>query len=104
MGRADYNEARNKTEDEKMLLSIVKGRHGKTFSLPAVSGVDANVRFRTNAGVEVGFGPTYNYDGNLSPFSGGLAYEKNPTITYTPVQSEGSPATTFEFMRQKTSP
>ena len=57
MGRADYNEAINKTEDEQMLLSIVKGRYGETFSLLAVSGVAANVRFRTNAGVEVGFGP-----------------------------------------------
>ena len=26
MGRADYNEAINRTEDEQMLLSIVKGR------------------------------------------------------------------------------
>jgi hypothetical protein len=85
MGRADYNEAINKTEDEQMLLSIVKGRYGETFSLLAVSGVAANVRFRTNAGVEVGFGPTSYYDGNLVPFRGGLAYEENPTITYTPV-------------------
>ena len=61
MGRADYNEAINKTEDEQMLLSIVKGRYGETFSLLAVSGVAANVRFRTNAGVEVGFGPSQNY-------------------------------------------
>ncbi len=88
MGRANYNEAINRTEDEQMLMSIVKGRYGETFSLLAVSGVAANVRFRTNAGVEVGFGPTSNYDGNLVPFTGGLAYEENPTITYTPVQGE----------------
>jgi hypothetical protein len=64
MGRADYNEAINKTEDEQMLLSIVKGRYGDTFSLLTVSGVAANVRFRANAGVEVGIGPKNNYDGN----------------------------------------
>ena len=97
MGRADYNEAINKTEDEQMLLSIVKGRYGETFSLLAVSGVAANVRFRTNAGVEVGFGPENNYLGNLTPFSGGLAYEENPTITYTPVQGE-------RYLRQLLSP
>jgi len=80
MGRADYNEAINRTEDEQMLLSIVKGRYGETFSLLAVSGVAANVRFGANAGVEVGWGSKENYAGNLVPFSGGMAYEENPTI------------------------
>jgi len=97
MGRADYNEAINKTEDEQMLLSIVKGRYGETFSLLAVSGVAANVRFRTNAGVDVGIGPREDYLGNLTPFSAGVAYEENPTITYTPVQGE-------QYLRQLLSP
>ena len=97
MGRADYNEAINKTEDEQMLLSIVKGRYGETFSLLAVSGVAANVRFRTSAGVEAGFGPKQNYLANLVPFTGGLAYEENPTITYAPVQGE-------KYLRQLLSP
>jgi len=86
MGRADYNEAINKTDDAQMLMSIVRGRYGETFSLLAVTGVAANVRFSTNAGVNVGFGPDENYAGNLVPFSGGFAYEENPTITYAPVQ------------------
>ena len=97
MGRADYNEAINRTEDEQMLLSIVKGRYGETSTLLAVSGVAANVRFRTSAGVEAGFGPKENYDGNLVPFTGGLAYEENPTITYAPVQGE-------KYLRQVLSP
>jgi hypothetical protein len=97
MGRADYNEAINKTEDEQMLLSIVKGRYGETFSLLAVSGVAANVRFGANAGVEVGIGPSRNYGGNLVPLGGGLAYEENPTITYAPVQGE-------QYIRQLMSP
>jgi len=97
MGRAQYNEAINKTEDEQMLLSIVKSRYGETFSLLAVSGVAANVRFRSNTDVQVGFGPSSNYSGNLVPFSGGLAYEENPTITYKPVQGE-------QYLRQVLSP
>ena len=97
MGRADYNEAINRTEDEQMLLSIVKGRYGETFSLLAVSGIAANVRFRTNAGVQAGIGPSDNYLGNLVPFSAGLAYEENPTITYAPVQGE-------KYLRQLMSP
>jgi hypothetical protein len=87
-GRADYSEVINKTEDEQMLLSIVKGRYGETLSLLAVSSVAANVRFFTSAGIQAGFGPNDNYAGNIVPFSGVLAYEENPTITYTPVQGE----------------
>jgi len=34
MGRADYNEAINRTEDEQMLLSIVKGRYLTLLGLP----------------------------------------------------------------------
>ena len=88
MGRADYNEAINKTDDAQMLMSIVRGRYGETFSLLVVTGVAANVSFGTIAGVNVGFGPDENYAGNLVPFSGGFAYEENPTITYAPVQGE----------------
>jgi hypothetical protein len=97
MGRADYNEAINKTEDALMLMSIVRGRYGETFSLLAVTGVAANVRFSTNAGVNIGFGPDEDYAGNLVPFSGGLAYEENPTITYVPVQGD-------KYVRQLLSP
>ena len=71
MGRAEYNEVINRTEDEQMLLSIVKGRYGETYSLLAVSGVAANVRFSGNANVDIGFGPESYYEGNLVPFSGG---------------------------------
>ncbi len=87
-GRADYNEAINRTEDEQLLMAMVKSRYGETTSLLAVNGVAANVRFKTNAGVNVGWGPQGNYDGNLVPFSAGLAYEENPTITYAPVIGE----------------
>jgi hypothetical protein len=96
-GRAHYNEAINKTEDEQMLLWIVKGRYGETSSLLAVSGVAANVRFSTNASIQAGLGPQENFAGNLVPLSGGLAYEENPTITYSPVQGE-------RYLRQFLSP
>ena len=97
MGRSDYNEAINRTEDEQILLSIVKGCYGETNSLLAVKGVAANVRFSTNAGVEAGWGYDGNYAGNLVPFTGGLAYEENPTITYAPVHGE-------KYLRQLMSP
>ena len=97
MGRADYNAAINKTEDEQILLSIVKGRYGETTTLLAVSGVAANVRFRADASIDAGVGPEENYAGNLVPLSGGLAYEENPTITYAPVMGE-------KYFRQVLSP
>jgi len=97
MGRANYNEAINKTEDEQLLLAIVKGRYGEISSLMAVSGVAANIRFASKAGAQVGIGPSNNYTGNLVPFSAGLIYEENPTITYVPVHGE-------RYLRQVLSP
>jgi len=63
----------------------------------AVTAVAANIRFRATAGVEAGFGPSSGYDGNLVPFSGGVAYEENPTITY-------APASSAEYVRQLLTP
>jgi hypothetical protein len=97
MGRGDYNHAISKTDDEQMLLAIINGCYGDSVSLLAVSGVAANVTFRANAGVNAGFGPEESYSGNLVPFSAGLAYEENPTITYVPVRGT-------EYLRQVMSP
>jgi hypothetical protein len=94
-GRASYAEAINKTEDEQMLLSIVKGRYGETSSMLAVSGVAANMRFRAEAGIEAAFGPDSLAGENL--MLGGFAYEENPTITYAPVQGE-------QYLRELMSP
>ena len=88
MGRADYNEAINKTEDEQLLLALVKGRYGEISSLMAVSGVAANIRFGSSAGTQIGIGSGDTYQGNLVPFSAGLIYEENPTITYVPIHGE----------------
>lgn len=97
MGRAAYNEAINKTEDEQLLLAIVKERYGETSTLLAVNSIAANVRFKSSATVDIGYGPSVNYERNLVPFSAGLAYEENPTITYMPVQGE-------HYIRQLMSP
>ena len=88
MGRAAYAEVINRTQDEQMLLAIVKSRYGESFTLLSVNSVAANVRFKANVGVEVGYGSSENYAGQLVPFAGGVAYEENPTITYSPVYGE----------------
>lgn len=85
-GRLNYAEAIDATENQQMLLAIVKGRYAETSSLLAVTGVAANIRFRVDAGVEGGFEATGIPGDDLLTAS--VAYEENPTITYTPVQSE----------------
>jgi len=92
-GRVVYAEAINQTQDEQILLSIVKGRYGESATLLAVNGVAANMRFRADMGVEAGFGGVPG--DNL--LIGGLAYEENPTITYAPVQGE-------DYVRELMSP
>jgi hypothetical protein len=94
-GRAEYSEAINRTEDNQMLMAIVKGCYGETVSLLAVSSVSANVRFSANAGVEIG--DRWLNNANVVPLSGGMAYEENPTITYALVQGE-------QYYRQLLSP
>ena len=94
-GRRAYAEAINQTEDEQMLLSIVRSRYGETYSLLAVNGVAANMRFRAEVGSEIGVGAESRAGENL--LLGGFAYEENPTITYTPVQGE-------QYIRELMSP
>jgi hypothetical protein len=84
-GRLAYNAAINETNNQQMLMVIVRNRYQESGSLLAVSSIAANVRITTRAGVELGFGDETNYGGNLVPFSAGVIYEDNPTISYTPV-------------------
>ena len=67
---------------------IVRMRYGLATSQLAVSSITANVRFSANLGAQVGAGPSQNYEGNLVPFSGGVTYDENPTISYLPVQGK----------------
>ena len=68
-----------------MLLAIVKNRYEESANLLAVASVTANVSVTTSAGLQLGFGDNDNYAGNLVPFTAGVVYEENPTISYVPV-------------------
>jgi len=87
-GRLAYNEAIIETDNQQMLLVVVRNRYGERSNLLAVASVTSNVRFATSADIEAGVGDTDNYSGNLVPFSAGVIYEENPTISYTPVGGE----------------
>ncbi len=92
-GREAYNSAIRTTENQQLLLFLVRQRYGEFGGLLAVTSVTANMRFTTRATVNFGFGPDEDYLGNLVPFEGGIIYEENPIISYTPVQGE-------KFIRQ----
>ena len=87
-GRAAYNEVINHTEDQQMLMAIVRTRYGETVSMLAVTNVTANVRFSAAAEAQFGIGRRESYETNLIPLSTGLAFEDNPTISYVPIEGE----------------
>ncbi len=85
-GRLTYNEAISLTNDQQMLMAVLRSRYEERASLLAVSSVTANVRVSGSLGLEAGVGNDSNYSGNLVPFSAGATYEENPTISYIPVE------------------
>jgi hypothetical protein len=96
-GRLAYNKAITETNNQQMLTVVIQNRYEEQGSLLAVASVTANVSVTTNAAINLGFGDSDNYATNLVPFSAGVIYEENPTISYTPVQGE-------KYMRQLMSP
>jgi len=96
-GRLAYNDAINETNNQQMLLVIIYTRYEERGNLLSVASVTANVSVTTEGGIQLGFGDTDNYAGNLVPFRAGSIYEENPTISYIPVAGE-------KYTRQLMSP
>lgn len=84
-GRLAYNEAIIETDNQQMLLAVVRNRYGENSNLLAVASVTANVTVTTSSGIQLGFGDDDSYAGNLVPLAVGAVYEENPTISYVPV-------------------
>lgn len=87
-GRLAYNDAIIETNNQQMLMALVRNRYAERGNLLAVASVTANVSVTTSTGIQLGFGGDEKYFGNLVPFSAGAVYEENPTISYTPVAGE----------------
>jgi hypothetical protein len=87
-GRPVYNDAIVATNNEQVLAMIVRMRYLEPSGLLAVTSVTSNVRLGTEAAAQFGIGPESSFEGNLVPLGAAVAYEENPTITYTPVQDE----------------
>ena len=87
-GRPQYNDAILRTDDEQLLQNIVRMRFHDSLGFLTVSSITANVSVTTTGAVNLGFGPTSNFAGNLVPFTGTVTSEQNPTISYTPVSGD----------------
>ena len=96
-GRLAYNKAIAETNNQQMLMVLVQNRYEEQGNMLAVASVTANVSVKSSAGFQAGFGGESSYQGNLVPISGGVVYEENPTISYTPVEGES-------YLRQLTQP
>jgi len=87
-GRGAYNDVIARTSSEQMLALIVRLRYSDPIGLITVGSVTANLRFSARVAGEAGIGAQSSYAGNLVPFTAGVAYEDNPTISYAPVDTE----------------
>jgi len=96
-GRLTYNDAITRTNNEQILMAVIRNRYEEQGSLLAVASVTANVHVSTGTAVQLGFGDSDNYAGNLVPFSARAVYEENPTISYIPVAGQ-------KYLRQVTAP
>ena len=83
--RMAYNEAIIATNNQQLLMVAIHDRYEENASLLMVASVTANMHTTSKAAIEAGFGGGENYRGNLVPFSAGITYEENPTISYVPV-------------------
>lgn len=87
-GRLAYNESIVETNNQQLLLLVLRNRYGERGNLLALNSVTANVSVTTKVSTQLGFGNSGDYLGNLVPFGAGVVYEENPTIFYSPVGGE----------------
>ena len=87
-GRLAYTEATLATDNQQMLLAVIKERYTERSELLMVSSITANIRMSASAGVELGVGDSSDVEGNLTPLSGRVIYEENPIISYSPVNGQ----------------
>ena len=87
-GRLAYNESIVETNNQQMLLLVLRNRYGERGNLLALNSVTANVSVTTNVSSQLGLGNSSDYLGNLVPFGAGVVYKENPTISYSLVGGE----------------
>ena len=85
-GRLAYNDAITETNNQQLLMNVIRNRYVERGNLLAIASITANISVKSSVGVQLGIGDFDNYAGNLVPFGASTVYEENPTISYTPVE------------------
>jgi len=83
--RTDYNIAMNRTENEQMLLNLVRLRYGDPPYFLEASAL--NTQFLIAPSAEAS--SLFDFNGNNTyGLKGRLAYEEKPTVTYSPLRGQ----------------
>lgn len=84
-GRNEYNKVLAQTNDEEMLLNLVRLRYSDNSVIMQVSSVSTSFTWRQGINVDSQiFTESGNDNTNIGP-GGNLDYAEQPTITYTPL-------------------
>ena len=83
--RINYNVALQQTNDEQLLLNLVRLKYQDNPIFIEVSGINSKLSFQTSAEVGAEL-KEKKYD--IFTLGGGVAYMTEPVITYTPLQGE----------------
>lgn len=83
--RNDYNVAIQKSDNQQLLLNLVRLKYRDTPFFLQVSSVTSQFTFTTNANADATLSPTAP---TLWGIGAGVALEEKPTLTYSPLQGE----------------
>ena len=83
--RINYNVALQQTNDEQVLLNLVRLKYRDTPIFIEVSGINSKLSFQASA--EVGT-ELKEKTHDIFSLGGGVAYMTEPVITYTPLQGQ----------------
>jgi len=83
--RTDYNVALRQTEDEQLLLNLVRLRYRDRPLFLEATALNTQFSYAPSAEAAVGFGPGPGVETEYG-LGGRIAYEEKPTVTYTPLQ------------------
>ena len=82
--RNEYNKVLANTNDEEVLLNLVRRRYADSIAILEVNSVSTSLEWKKNMGISAKF-----FDGDIADNSLGLggnsSYSEKPTITYIPL-------------------
>src|SRR4029078_5574794 len=84
----EYDRTVSQVEAELLLLNIARARHHRPVHFTAVSSVAATFDFRTNVGIQGGFGPVVASRDRPINLEYSASVAENPTITIVPITGE----------------